>query len=129
MLGTKIRAFAPLANLSLEAHDAVVSLKRRAAGSLGVDRLAMVHITLGHLHHSEVQQLGSMASYASGFAQDAYQDASRRAWKKVKSLSQEELNKLRPYEFRGREGFVSEESMEAVGRARRGRNRKKKRDV
>lgn len=114
---------------SLEAHDAVVRLNRHANGSLGVDRLAMVYVTLGHLHHLEVQQLGSMAGYASGFAQDAYKDASKRALEKAKSLSQEDMKKLRPYEFRGREGFVSEESPEAVGRPRRGRNRKKKRDV
>lgn len=70
-----------------------------------------------------------MASYAGGFAKDAFKDVNRRALEKAKSLSQEELSKLRPYEFKGSEGFVSEESTEAVGRPRRGRNRKKKRDA
>ncbi len=114
---------------ALEANDAVVSLSRRADGSLAVDGLGMVYISLAHPHHSEVQRLGNMAGYASGYAQDAYRDANRRALEKARSLSQDELNKLRPYEFRGKEGFVSEESAKAMGRSRRGRNRKKNRDV
>lgn len=114
---------------SLEACDAVVSLNRRADRSLGVDQLAVVHATLGHLHRSEVQQLGNMAGYASGFAQDKYRDVSRRALEKAESLSQKDLNKLRPYELRGTGGFVSEESTKAVGWPRRGRDRKKNRDV
>lgn len=113
---------------SLEGHDAVVSLNRRTDGSLNVARLAIVYVTLVHLHHSEVQQLGNMAGYASDFAQDAFEDVTKKALKKAKSLSQENLSKLRPYGFRGKEGFVSKESTEAVGRPRRGRNLRKKRD-
>jgi hypothetical protein len=114
---------------SLESHEAVVSLRRGPDGSLGVDRLAMVHVTLGHLHHLEVQQLGSMAGYAVGFVQEAFEDARGRALAKAKSLPQKDLKKLRPYEFRGSEGFVSEESTKAMERSRRGRDRKKKRDL
>ncbi len=50
---------------ALEANEAVVSMSRRADGSLAVDGLGMVYITLAHPHHSEVQKLGSMAGYAS----------------------------------------------------------------
>lgn len=111
----------------LEANDAVVRLSRRADGSLAVESLGMVYISLAHPHHPEVQQLGSMAGYASGYAQDLYRDASKRALEKANSLPQEELSKLRPYRFRSREGFVSEESAKAMERSRRGRNRKKDR--
>ena len=111
---------------ALEANDAVLRLSRRADGSLAVEGLGMVYLSLAHPHHSEVQQLGSMAGYASGYAQDAFRDASKRAFEKAKSLSQEELNKLRSYEFEAKEGFVSEESAKAMERSRRGRNRKKK---
>ena len=114
---------------SLESHEAVVSLRRGPDGSLGVDRLAMVHVTLGHLHHLEVQQLGSMAGYAVGFVQEAFEDARGRALAKAKRLPQKDLKKLRPYEFRGSEGFVSEESTKAMERSRHGRDRKKKRDL
>ncbi len=112
---------------SLEACDAVVNLNHRADGSLDVEGLTMVHVTLNHPHHSEVQQLGSMAGYATGFVADAYEDVSQRALEKATSLSQEELRRLRPYQFKGNEGFVSEESTEAMKRPRRGRDRKKKR--
>lgn len=53
---------------ALEANDAVVRLSRGADGSLTVEGLGMVYISLTHPHHSEVQQLGSMAGYASGYA-------------------------------------------------------------
>jgi hypothetical protein len=112
---------------ALEANDAVVRLSRRADGSLAVEGLGMVYLSLAHPHHSEVHQLGSMAGYASGYAQDAFRDASKRAFAKAKSLSQEELSKLRPYEFTAKEGFVSEESVKAMERSRRGRNLKKNR--
>ena len=53
---------------ALEANEALVRLSRRADGSLAVEGLGMVYIALSHPHHSEVQQLGSMAGYASGYA-------------------------------------------------------------
>lgn len=114
---------------ALEACEAVVSLDQREDGSLSVKGLAMVHITLGHVHHSEVQRLGNMAGYALGFVRDRYEDVSKRALEKAKSMSQGELSKLRPYGFRGSEGFISPESTEVVGKSRRGRDRKKKRDA
>jgi hypothetical protein len=52
--------------------------------------------------------------------------ASTNDCNRLKSLFQQELNKLRPYKFEAKEGFVSEESAKAMERSRRGRNRKKK---
>ena len=74
----------------LEDHEAVVSLERDTDDSLRVasDSLWIIHATLGHLHHSEVQRLGCMADNASAYAQDRFEDVSRRAIEKAKGLSQ-----------------------------------------
>lgn len=111
---------------ALEAHDAVVTLDRTPDGTLKVATLGMLHMTLVHLHHSEVQQLGNMAGYASDYARERYEELSQRTLDKALALSQEELSKLRPYEFRGREGFVSPDSTQSMYESRRGRKRKKR---
>lgn len=113
---------------SLEAHDAVVSLDRKPDGSLHVRSLKMVHLTLTSSHHSEVQQLGSLADYARQYAKEIYEDVSQRVLQKARGLSQEELERLRPYEFKGQTGFGSQEDTIAMKKPRRGRNREKRRD-
>lgn len=111
----------------LETNEAVVPLQRRADGSLQAGTVKKVHLTLAHVHHLEVQQLGSMASYAGGHAREAYEDARRRAVEQVERLSQDQLNELRPFVFRRREGFLATESAQTIEKARRGRDRKAKR--
>ncbi len=112
---------------SLEAHDAVVSLEQKADGALQIRSLRMVHLTLVSSHHLEVQQLGSLADYARQFAQEAYENVRAQVLEKAKDLSQEELRRLRPYEFKGQTGFASRDDVEAMKNARRGRDRKRRR--
>lgn len=110
----------------LEAAEAVVSLDRGPDGSLTARTLRMVYVTMLNLHHIEVSQLGSMASYAGGFARDRYEELRRRTLEKTRGLSQKELEKLHPFSFRRREGFASRESAKAMKKARRGKGRKGK---
>lgn len=100
----------------MEDAEMCASLYRNDDGSLGVHDCVLVHTTSATLHHSRVQQLGDLALQVKGLAKRKCEDASRRAAKRARAMSQNELIKLRPYRFQPREDPQSVSSPRTSGK-------------